>query len=332
MSKTREQCIRRPISVGTCWEGGSVWDDRGWRKVTSDGEATVRSDYAFVYDTRDGHLVESVRSQAFREGAEDFRLLGMVREAAGEEEVERWVEHVRSDPSDAARTDAAREALIEVLIEHAMEAGRVDPRLVQRIEMPAPLCLTGNGGPTARIAHVPGSYTYGRFPDYPHAGFKDQVTGVTEGPIFFRAEDAPEGSPQRQSGASGVLTDGIEAYRSDTTVKWHYGTDDIRITFDLTRPFVLESITLATDDQERERHRWERITAEVSTTAEEGSWQEAGTIDDPRLGPYDLPGHLLLALGGREARYVRLNMRRAGPVPGLREVWIWGRQPASEEP
>ena len=84
--------------------GGSPWD-------AYDHD---RHDYAVVYDGAEDELIPSKRWEAYREGAEDFALLSMLRDQGAHQKAQTLAEAVVASPQ-AATVRAARQEAIRAL-------------------------------------------------------------------------------------------------------------------------------------------------------------------------------------------------------------------------
>ena len=115
-------------------------------------------------------------------------------------------------------------------------AGQVDAALLQRLERPLPLCLTGNGGSLAPNHDSGGSYTYNVTPDPAHYG---ERCGVKDGPVFFQGARATN-PPQSENKHDGDLTDGLLSYRGTPSTS---GASR-HITFDLNGRYRLSPALL----------------------------------------------------------------------------------------
>ena len=103
------ECYAKDLRGHGFWDyadcGGSVWD-------AYDND---RHDYAVVYDGAEDELIPSKRWEAYREGAEDFALLSMLREAGAPQEAKALAETVVADPQPST-VWAARQQAIRALV------------------------------------------------------------------------------------------------------------------------------------------------------------------------------------------------------------------------
>ena len=300
---------------------GDVWDD-------SDGRV---SDYAVYYEAADGPI-PSVRWEATREGAEDFRYLRILRAAAKDargrgqaqqaEAIDRAVDGAVTSVLGAAGTpataDQQRLALLDVLVDALADAGRIEKGALEAMERPVPACLTGNGGPRVRNIDTGGHYMYSVFPTHT---WKEQC-GVGEGRVWFRGHDATAG-PQQENGIGGDLTDGSWFYRNQYVNLWVWGPNKTEITFDLTTLFRLARVDVFAGGQTNETNRVQSLAVLISQTGAEESFVPCGEITDcpgAKLGPQ---GEFQFVTDAR-ARYVRIVPRKKVQTMTVGEVRIWG--------
>lgn len=300
---------------------GSCWDD-------FDGRV---SDYAVSYEGPDGPIT-SVRWEAAREGAEDFRLLRMLTDAgaklreAGDDEaadraegaVEEAVAAVLDEQADSAVADAMHGRLVDALMAARVTLGEVDETALAALRRPAPVCITGNGGPRVRNADTGGWYTYDTFPTH---DWNEQCE-ATEGRVWFDGADATEG-PQTENGIGGDLVDGSWFYRRQYVNLWIWSPNTAHVTFDLMSPWNLQRVDLFAGNQEDEKRRLASLQVLVSETGEEGSFRPIGEIADApsaELGAQDEYQVPVEATG----RYLRLIARKKGQSMVLGEVRVWG--------
>lgn len=102
------ECFAKDLRGHGFWDyadcGGSAWD-----AYDSD-----RHDYAVVYDGAEDELIPSKRWEAYREGAEDFALLSMLRDQVAHQKAQTLAEIVVTDPQPAT-VRAARQQAIQAL-------------------------------------------------------------------------------------------------------------------------------------------------------------------------------------------------------------------------
>jgi len=139
--------------------------------------------------------------------------------------------------------------------------------------------------------------------------------GVKEGPVYFQGADAPSG-PQAQNKADGDLTDGLTAYPNDYSIHW-WPPATLTITFDLLSNYRLSHLHFMGDER--------TLKASVSQTGQEGSWEATGSTDGTwKPDQRTADGQAFLDLGGRTARYIKLEITTKGEGVRMGEVRLWG--------
>lgn len=302
---------------------GDVWDD-------ADGRV---SDYATCYEGPDGPI-PSVRLEALREGAEDYRYLALVRDGAreareaGEEDLARRTEATLNEAlattlEEAGNSEVANQQrlrLLDALTEAMAGLNRVDEDAITAFSRPVPVCLTGNGGPRVSNPDTGGYYTYSTFPTHTW----NEQCELTEGKVWMRGENATEGR-QAENKVGGDLTDGSWFYRQQFVNLWIWAPNAIEMTFDLMRPYRLARVDVFGGSQTGETNRVESLAVLVSETGEEGSFRQVGHIEHCPTAETGAQGELQI-LTGETARYVRIVATKKVQAMTIGEVRIWGYQ------
>ncbi|NLC58994.1 MAG: DUF4091 domain-containing protein [Armatimonadetes bacterium] len=291
--------------------GASVWDD-------NDGKV---SDYSVIYEGSDGP-VPGVRWEAWRRGLQDYRLVRWLRElaaacptAALRTEAEQLADAAIRDSlnnSDQATADRYTDRVRDQILRLLSVAGQVDAALLQRLERPLPLCLTGNGGSLAPNHDSGGSYTYNVTPDPAHYG---ERCGVKDGPVFFQGARATN-PPQSENKHDGDLTDGLLSYPGDYAIHfWPPAT--WQITFDLNGRYRLSHALLYTNDGQA-------LRVSVSPTGADGTWQQTAELRPLGEAPRGFDGGVYADLADARARFVRFEIETGGQAVRLGEVRLFG--------
>ncbi len=300
---------------------GDVWDD-------ADGRV---SDYAVYYEGTDGPI-SSVRWEATREGAEDYKYLLLLRQAiarageAGKTEAAKTaqgaldaaVQATLAQAGDSGTADRQRRAVLDALLDVSAATGEIDPAALASFSRPVPRCLTGNGGPRADNVHTGGYYTYSTFPNHP---WREQ-SDVTEGKVWFDAADATEGK-QRENQIGGDLTDGGWSYQQQYVNLWIWSPSRVDVTFDLMRPYRIRRVDVFAGSQDNDKNRVHSLEVSVSESGEEGSFTSLGTIGDCPTATLGPEGEFRIDVQG-VGRYVRLTATKKADSMTLGEVRVWG--------
>jgi hypothetical protein len=290
----------------------SVWDD-------NDGTG---SDYAVIYEGSDGP-VTSVRWEAWRQGIQDYRycewlttLVGSCPDAALGTEARTLVAELIDRYGKSGQTTTADEIIGRMrplVLRLLVASGKLDVIAGKASEAAClPFCPTANAGPLGRNLRTHGHYTYNHTPSPDHYG---ERCGVKEGPVYFQGADAPSG-PQAQNKADGDLTDGLTAYPNDYSIHW-WPPATLTITFDLLSNYRLSHLHFMGDER--------ALKASVSQTGQEGSWEATGSTDGTwKPDQRTADGQAFLDLGGRTARYIKLEITTKGEGVRMGEVRLWG--------
>ncbi len=284
--------------------GSSVWDD-------NDGD---RSDYAVIYEGAD-KPVTSVRWEAWRQGIQDYRMI-------------KWLESLAAASPDGAKAKALlSEALtsatkgnntgadiyFEKMRDEAVKlmvaSGKV-PASATSISGPL-VCLTGNGGDSVENIDTGGYYTYSIYPDIKWYG---EHCGLMEGSVYFKGKNAKTGL-QSENHFDGLLTDGLLGYPINYVI-FNYPPAVISTTFDLHRSYKLSHLLAYVDSI--------GASVSISSTGKDGSWQQVSSVPTITTGPKSYDGAALLDLGGRRARYIKLELQTDKNTVRFGECRIFG--------
>ena len=302
---------------------GDGWDD-------SDGRT---SDYAVYYEGADGPIT-SVRWEASREGAEDYRYLqmidGLIVEAraaghnaaadAAQAVVDSAIETVLADQSNRELAEAERAKLLRAMMDLLVTLERAQREVLDALEGPLPVCVTGNAGPRFRNVDTGGWYTYSVFPTHEW----NEQSGVTEGRVWFRGEDATEG-PQTENRIGGDLVDGSWFYRAQYVNLWQWSPHTTEITFDLQREWKLTRLDLFAGSQDDDTRRIASAQVLVSETGEEGSFVQVAEIADAPAATPGAQGQYQIDFDAA-GRFVKLVVTKGGSTMTIGEVRIWAEE------
>lgn len=279
-------------------KGASVWDD-------NDGD---KSDYSIIYEGND-KPISSVRWEAWRQGIQDYRMVKWLTSLAGSNKAlpTEAVSSVLKD-NKPATADTYYEKMRDEVIKSLVLSGSIPS---SSLTATRPLvCLTGNGGDNVENADTGGFYTFSKFPDEMYGercGAKDVV-------IYFQGKNAKSGI-QAQNHYDGLITDGLLSYPSNYVIcSWAPRT--WTTTFDLQKSYTLSHVLVYVDSK--------GIIASISDTGKDGSWEKVSEIPNIETGQKSFDGAALLDLGGKKARFVKLDMQTEGQTVRFGECRIFG--------
>jgi hypothetical protein len=305
------------------YEGVGFWnynDVGGPNKTNWDDTDGKKSDYSVVYRGAD-EPTSSVRWEAHRHGVQDYRIYEWVRDLA-REHTDTEAGRGAAEYVDGAVTEVLgnRERdTADRVVNRLRELGLAVLRETQPGFPPAPepgtsklpVCLTGNCGYLSDSLDTGGFYIYSHYPSPDHHG---EASRVTEGPIYFDAEDATA-PPQSENQLDGDLTDDNVLYPRGYAI-WFWPHAEFSVTFDFRKPYRLSHALMRFEPTEEQRVR-------VYVSDGEDEWREvdANSGADPRLGWQDA---LAFDLGDEVAQRVRFEIASAKEPVRLGEVRVWG--------
>ena len=230
------------------------------------------------------------------------------------------IERVLADQSDRLLADAERAKLLGVMMDVLVALGRVERSMLDELDGPLPICVTGNAGPRFRNIDTGGWYTYSTFPTHEW----NEQSGVTEGRVWFRGEDATEG-PQTENRIGGDLVDGSWFYRRQYVNLWIWSPNTVEITLDLQQNWDLTRVDLFAGTQEDDGRRIASAEVLVSETGEEGSFVPVGQITDAPSATLGGEGQYQFDFDAT-GRYVKLVVIKRGQSMVIGEVRIWAME------